>query len=92
MCGLWTVSITTTWERVRNADLSEMEQHLIQDPAFTAGSCVVPVPSVQGPHRVARSEGALLELVLQVDPCVFAGLLSQGWVMEDALSVLPGSP
>lgn len=73
-------------------NLNEMEQHLIQDPAFTAGSCVVPVPSVQGPHRVARSEGALLELVLQVDPCVFAGLLSQGWVIEDALSVLPGSP
>ena len=81
------------WERVRNAEShSEMEQHLIQDSAFTAGSWVMPLPSVQGPHQVARSEGTLLEVVLQVDPCVFAGLLSQGWVSEDALSVLPGSP
>lgn len=81
------------WERVGNAESQcEMEQHLIQDSAFTAGSWVMLLLSVQGPHRVAGSEGTLLELVLQVDPCVFAGLLSQGWVIEDALSVLPGSP
>lgn len=70
---------------MRWSSISSRILHLQQAPAW-------PVPSVQGPHRVARSEGALLELVLQVDPCVFAGLLSQGWVMEDALSVLPGSP